>query len=217
MAGNRPARERFEFSLDAGQVAGVTLGSLGALVLAFFLGHALGQRVVVTPVPAPRAAPAASTAPADPLAALDHAPRPDGGESNAALSFHETLTSARPPPDRLPPAAASSPAAPAPVASAVPAAASAAGSAGASGTPGPASRGAWVVQVGSNPDRLEADRIAARFASRGARVTAAEVPGKGRRYRVRIGFFETREAADRYMKELERSTGGKGFYVAPAT
>ncbi|MEI7706425.1 MAG: hypothetical protein WCK73_17705, partial [Deltaproteobacteria bacterium] len=44
MAGNRPARERFEFSLDAGQVAGVTLGSLGALVLAFFLGHALGQR-----------------------------------------------------------------------------------------------------------------------------------------------------------------------------
>ena len=104
MAGNRPAREKFDFSLDARQVAGVILGSLGALGLAFFLGHSLGQSVAERPAAAPRPA-AKAPPPADPLAALDHAPRPDGGEPSAPLSFHESLTSARPPPDRLPPVA----------------------------------------------------------------------------------------------------------------
>jgi cell division protein FtsN len=70
------------------------------------------------------------------------------------------------------------------------------------------------VQVGSTQDRFEAERIAARFASRGPKVSVAEVPGKGRWYRVRLGSFETREAADRYLKDLERSTGAKGFVAA---
>jgi cell division protein FtsN len=72
------------------------------------------------------------------------------------------------------------------------------------------------VQVGSTQDRFEAERIAARFSSRGARVVAGDVPGKGRWYRVRIGTFETREAADRYLRDLERTTGSKGF-VAPSS
>jgi cell division protein FtsN len=68
--------------------------------------------------------------------------------------------------------------------------------------------------VGSTQERSEADRIAARFAGRGARVTVADVPGKGRWYRVRLGSFDTREAADRYLKDLERTTGAKGFVAA---
>ncbi len=280
MAGNRPARERFEFSLDARQVAAVILGSLGALMLAFFLGHTIGQRVGDRPAAIARPAPA--PAPADPLAVLDQAPRPDGGEAPAKLSYHDTLTSPRPPQEALPPvprAAAPEPrSAPAPAAAAppssgpVPAASSAAAppkpadpkaieakaadakAADAKGSepkavaaepprtppaqkpaaapppkstpvaaaavPTPragatASKGAWVVQVGSTQDRSEADRIAARFATRGARVVVAEVPGKGRWYRVRLGSFEARDAADRYLRDLERSTGAKGF-VAPA-
>jgi cell division septation protein DedD len=39
----------------------------------------------------------------------------------------------------------------------------------------------------------------------------ADVPGKGRWYRVRVGSFESREAADRYLKDMEKSTGAKGF------
>ena len=262
MAGNRPARERFDFSLDARQVAGVTLGSLGALGLAFLLGHSTGQRMAERPALAPRPVAPAAVAHADPLAALDQAPRPDGGEPQAPLTFHESLTGARPPPDRLPPGpkvqppvAAPSPvqaqaqgpsgppvqAAPAPapvVAAAAPAARPVAAPAGpavspsapAAVPPAPAAppsaspataaakpappRGGWVVQVGSTQERFEADRIAARYASRGARVTVAEVPGKGRWYRVRLGSFETRDAADRYLKELERSTGAKGFVAA---
>jgi cell division protein FtsN len=65
--------------------------------------------------------------------------------------------------------------------------------------------------VGATQDRAEADRIAARFASRGAKVSIADVPGKGRFYRVRLGSFDTREAADRYLRELQRTSGAKGF------
>jgi DedD protein len=278
MAGNRPARERFEFSLDARQVAAVILGSLGALMLAFFLGHAIGQRVGDRPASIARPAPVPT--PADPLAVLDQAPRPDGGEAPAKLSYHDTLTSPRPPQEALPPvpkaAAPESKVAPAPVGVAppssgpVPAASSAVApprpadpkaveakgpdakgsepkavaaepprvppaqkpaaapappprstpTAAAVAAPAPragatASKGAWVVQVGSTQDRSEAERIAARFATRGARVVVAEVPGKGRWYRVRLGSFEARDAADRYLRDLERSTGAKGF-VAPS-
>jgi DedD protein len=271
MAGNRPARERFEFSLDARQVAAITLGSLVALALAFFLGNALGKRVAERPARA--VASAVPAAPADPLSVLDQAPRPDGGEPAPPLSFHDALTGSKPPPDRLPPAprpqpppaaearpaagptgtaAGASPVPPAPAASAAPAPAAPpsvaearsaatdkaapapAKSAPASPKPAPAKpapspaqakaaaaprlapgKGAFVVQVGSTQERIEADRIAARFATRGAKVTVAEVPGKGRWYRVRLGSFDTREAADRYLRDLERTTGAKGF-VAPA-
>jgi DedD protein len=237
MAGNRPARERFDFSLDSKQVASVILGSLGALGLAFFLGHAIGQRGVDRPAPPARAAAVATQA--DPLAVLDRAPRAGAGEAPAQFSFHETLTSAKPPQDKLPPApkSPSPPAAepkPAPVVAAAPpeakpspqpiAALSPTGpppveakvaatpvSPPAPPRPATSGKGGWVVQVGSTQDRTEADRIAARFATRGARVVVADVPGKGRWYRVRLGSFDTRESADRYLKDLERGTGAKGF------
>jgi len=236
MAGNRPARERFDFSLDSRQVATVILGSLGALGLAFFLGHALGQRVADRPEPPARAVAAAPQA--DPLAVLDQAPRAGGREAPSQFSFHETLTSAKPPQDKLPPGPKMpSPPAPEPKAAPVAAAAPAESkvvpaeskvvpvelkvvpppAAAPPPTPAPPrptaspGKGAWVVQVGSTQDRIEAERIAARFATRGARVVVAEVPGKGRWYRVRLGSFDTREAADRYLRNLELTTGAKGF------
>lgn len=271
MAGNRPARERFDFSLDSRQVAGITLGSLGALALAFLLGLWLGQRVPDRPAAiVPRAEPVPA-APAKGLDAIDQALRPDGGEPAGGDTFHDKLTRPSPPPDQLPPvpkgqAAApvpspAKPAAPAslPVAAAASttAAAAPAGPSGASGPAAdappkgappppsakpvppkapaptarpaappakavppaapkaPAGKGAFTVQVGSTQDRFEAERIATRFASRGARVTSADVPGKGRWYRVRIGAFETKDDAARYLRDLEKSTGTKGF-VAPA-
>jgi cell division septation protein DedD len=237
MAGNRPARERFDFSLDSKQVASVILGSLGALGLAFFLGHAIGRRVVDHPAPTARAVAVAPQA--DPLGALDRAPRAGGGEAPAQFSFHETLTSAKPPQDKLPPGpklpspsppaaapkAAESKAVPQPVAALAPSGPVLVGPVPVEArkvapTPVPppdpprpatSGKGAWVVQVGSTQDRIEAERIAARFATRGARVESADVPGKGRWYRVRLGSFETRESADRYLRDLERGTGAKGF------
>ncbi len=250
MRGNRPARERFEFSLDARQVASVILGALAALGITFFLGYSMGQRVLERP-PAP--APAAGK-PADSLAALDR----DGGGPVSNLSFHDTLTGPRAPPDKLPvpppkasapavagrvsnsaPAGAVSPVSPAPVApvalarpaaaapipeaTAAPAtssgtaappgtaAASAASRPATPPTPRVAHEGAFFVQIGSTQDRFEAERLAIKFRSRGAKVTSADVPGKGRWYRVRIGGFESREAADRSLHDLDKQTGSKAF------
>ena len=252
MTGNRTARERFDFSLDARQVAGVTLGSLGALGLAFLLGHSTGQRMAERPAAPPRAT-AAAPAPAQGLDAFDQATRPDGGEPPPILNAGNDLVRPGPGPDRLPPgpkyqpepkappvpkvqpttAVVPSPGPPGPsvpgvaaapsaalatvvtppaaqVAPPVPVATPTAPPATPAAKPAPA-RGGFVVQVGSTQERFEADRIAAKYASRGARVTVADVPGKGRWYRVRLGSFETRDAADRYLKEFERSTGAKGF------
>ena len=246
MRGNRPARERFEFSLDARQVASVILGALAALGITFFLGYSLAHRVLERPPGAP-VPPARG--PADPLAALDQTARPDGGEPARGFNFHEALTSSKPPPERVQaaqkpatPAAPAKPPSPAPpLAPGAPAAARAApppvpvanaastgAPAGASGPaappappaapqapPVPAAApgrdGAFVVQVGSTTDRFEAERLALRFPGRGAKVTAADVPGKGRWYRVRIGSFKTREAAERYLRDLQRETGSTGF------
>ena len=221
MAGNRPARERFEFSLDASQVAGVILGSLAALGCAFLLGSYLGRKVAERPLPAPvAAAPAAARAAADPLAGLDQAPRPAASDTPAQLTFHETLTSTRPPPDRLPPAQAPAPA-PAKVAeAAAPAPAAVAPAAPPATVPSspkavdPASTG-WFVQLKATQDRADADRTAARFASRGARVVAAEVPEKGLWYRVRIGPYADRRAAERVIGEVEKSTGVRGIVAGP--
>jgi cell division septation protein DedD len=40
------------------------------------------------------------------------------------------------------------------------------------------------------------------------------IPGKGRFYRVRVGSFETKDAAQRYLRDVGRETGAKGI-VAP--
>jgi cell division protein FtsN len=39
------------------------------------------------------------------------------------------------------------------------------------------------------------------------------VPGTGRWYRVKVGSYETREAAERALRELEKS-GAKGFVTS---
>jgi cell division septation protein DedD len=43
----------------------------------------------------------------------------------------------------------------------------------------------------------------------------ADVQGKGRFWRVRVGAFDSREAADRYREDVQRETGAKGF-VTPS-
>ncbi|HSN91797.1 MAG TPA: SPOR domain-containing protein, partial [Anaeromyxobacteraceae bacterium] len=80
--------------------------------------------------------------------------------------------------------------------------------------PAPPPPGTFSVQVGASRDRAEADRIAGKFRSSGARVEEADVPGKGTWYRVRVGSFPTREAAERYLRDLARETGVKGYVAS---
>jgi cell division septation protein DedD len=69
------------------------------------------------------------------------------------------------------------------------------------------------VQLAAAEDRTEAEKLAARFAALQPRVEEALVPGKGRFFRVRVGSFETKDEAQRYLRDVARETGAKGIVV----
>jgi septal ring-binding cell division protein DamX len=72
---------------------------------------------------------------------------------------------------------------------------------------------AFTVQAASMPSRGEADAFASKLRAKGLspQVVSADIPGKGTFYRVRIGRFQSREAADRYLKDFKRETGQSGY------
>lgn len=72
----------------------------------------------------------------------------------------------------------------------------------------------FSVQVGAAQDEAEAKKLADRFKGYQAHIVPVDIPGKGRWYRVRLGSFESRDAADRYLKDLSRETGAKGFVAS---
>jgi DedD protein len=216
----RPS-EKFELALDGRAVASIVVGALVVLAVVFVLGLNVGRQIAVRQTQSARAGD---------LDALDRAPAPPAPAAAEVLTFHDRLTKAPPPrpPPPIPAAVAAAPpphAAP-PPATAEPAAPPPPGGEAAppAGGPDPVapapSRGetppaAWTVQLAAAHDPAEARRIAARFAGLSPRIEEADVPGKGRFHRVRVGGFETREAAERYLRDAERETGAKGF-VTPA-
>jgi cell division septation protein DedD len=69
------------------------------------------------------------------------------------------------------------------------------------------SEGAYTVQVISYETREEADAFAAALRLRGHRafVTTADLPGRGRHFRVRIGPFDALPQAEAYRDSFEAS------------
>lgn len=63
----------------------------------------------------------------------------------------------------------------------------------------------YSVQVGSFPNMKEATRAVERWKEKGypAYMMIADIPDRGRWYRVRLGGFQTRGDADVYLKELK--------------
>lgn len=75
-------------------------------------------------------------------------------------------------------------------------------------SPAPAgSEGAFTLQVVSYEDRAEAERFAEALRARGHRayIAQADVPGRSRSYRVRVGPFGNRREAVEYQKRFELS------------
>jgi cell division septation protein DedD len=72
--------------------------------------------------------------------------------------------------------------------------------------PPPKHLGAFTVQLGASQDRVDAQRLEDRARSAGLRPYLVEVNlgAKGIWYRVRVGAFGSREAAERYRKDVER-------------
>jgi DedD protein len=211
----RPSRERFELSLDGRQVASIVAGALVLLAVVFVLGLTVGKQIALR---------RAEREPAGDLDALDRAPSPPAPVKDEALTFHDRLTKDAPapappePPAPKPsgPAPGATPAPP-PTSAATPAPtpAPASPSGGTPSRPPPAAKPPpakpWTVQLAAAQDRAEAERVATRFSALNPRIEEADVPGKGRFWRVRVGGFDTKDAAERYLRDVARETGAKGF------
>jgi cell division septation protein DedD len=201
MNGRVRPREKFELSLDGRQVASIVVGALVVLAVVFVLGLNVGKQVALRQLEERRGGD---------LDALDRAPSAAPSKPEP-LTFHERLTRESPPPDAAPPApgpSAPAPAAPVPPTPQPPAAEA----------PPPAAEPAraskpWTVQLAASEDRGEAERLASRFSALQPRVEEALVPGKGRFFRVRVGSFETKDEAQRYLRDVARETGAKGIVV----
>lgn len=228
---NGRGREKFELSLDGRQIASIVVGALVILGVVFVLGLNVGKQIAVRQAAAGRGGD---------LEALDHPPPPPASASDDAITFYDRLPKAKPaaPPPAEPkaapalasraeaaaaPALAKEPApaalprpAPLPTVPALTVAASATPKAATAFRPpsAPDKAGAWCVQLAASSSRAEADRLAARFRSLSPRVEAADVPGKGRFFRVRVGSFETKDDAERYRSDVARETGAKGYVTA---
>jgi len=212
-------REKFQLSLDGRQVASVVAGALVLLGVVFVLGLTVGRQLSARRGEAARAGD---------LEALDRAPAAPPARPEP-LTFHDRLTQGTPapppPPDSAPPKPApapppAKPAAPAPAAAPAPSSPPASEPAPApppapkpASTPAakPTSLKPWTVQLAAAEDRGEAERLATRFAALGPRIEEAHVPGKGRFFRVRVGSFETKDAAQKYLRDVARETGAKGI------
>lgn len=79
-----------------------------------------------------------------------------------------------------------------------------------------AAKGNFTLQLSAAPSRAEADRFAGNLKSKGYApyVVEAEVPGKGTWYRVRLGRFASREAAQRYLTDFRRETQLEAFVAS---
>lgn len=213
-------------ALGAGQTAALLAAAVAMLGGAFVLGVTVGRRASVAPA-APAATQAALDRLDDPLAVREE-PAPE-------LKAPQALTDARPiekamplapaklvpPPAPAAPAVASPPAgspapAAAPVAKAPPGKPAAHASpdhqASPDHHPSPDHHAAYAIQVASSPVRADAERIAAKLAGKNPRIVAAEVPGKGRVYRVQVGAFPSHDAATRQLPQLARA-GVRGIVV----
>jgi cell division protein FtsN len=200
-------KDRIEISLDGRQIFFLFFGSAVAACLLFVAGVLVGKRIEQ------RAIASAPAVTEDPLAALDQIDQNE--QSDDGLTFREALVreqkkreeshaaapepSPRPQPEAQQPAAAKPPHAPIPL-PALP---------HLPGAPAPAAEkrpGHFALQVFSANDREKADSFATKIRAAGfaPQVVAAEVPGKGTVYRVRVGDYGSRQAADTARNDFNK-------------
>ena len=237
MRENSKVRERYELSLDGTQVASVVVGALVVLGAVFVLGLNVGKQVAARAQPgagpaddslaaldrpAPRPPPPPEKEPKLSFHdALTKGPAAGAPLPSAAAAVPAVGTALDPLPASAPSASAAAPKAAVPAAPAAPARkaaphpappkdAMASAVARVSGAPETGPSGAFAIQVGATQSEPEARRIQRKFAADGARVAVADLPGKGRWYRVKIGSFATRAEAEHRLASL-KARGVAGF------
>jgi cell division septation protein DedD len=203
-------KDKVELSLDGRQIFFLFFGGAVAACLLFVLGVLVGKRLearalALTPPPVD-----------DPLAALDQLG--DTTSDDESLTFHKALTrdarrepikiasavplipvAARPEP--APETPKETPKAEPPKEAPKPAAAAA---------PAPAAKDAsalhFTLQLSAFPERAGAEEFMRKIQAAGYKpfLVASEIPGKGVFYRVRVGDYSSRQAANDAKGEFER-------------
>jgi cell division septation protein DedD len=74
--------------------------------------------------------------------------------------------------------------------------------------PASASEGAFALQVASLPSRSDAEKVVQKLSSKGYKgyIVAADIPGKGQYFRVKVGSYATREEANKAASSLKQKT-----------
>lgn len=80
----------------------------------------------------------------------------------------------------------------------------------------PAPKGRFTVQIGAYPDKAMAEEEVRNMKRRGyaAFLVATKIPEKGTWYRVRIGSFTNKQAAEKLAAELTAKEGTSSFVTA---
>jgi len=164
--------------------------------------------------PTPAAAPAKAAA-VTPAAVAPPAKSPPA--ASAVASAAKPAPAATPSEDRTRPAEAVSPASEAKTSETITARATPTAAKPAPKPPeATTANGAFTLQLGSSPNREDAERQASRLREKGYApyIVSAEVPGKGTWYRVRMGSFPTKDAATRYLQDFKRETQSEAFVAS---
>jgi cell division septation protein DedD len=235
-------QEKIDLSLERRQVALLAAVALvllgGVFALGVLVGRQLASAALSGPHPAAagdlvaldaqkddaqlpvrQAAPVAAPAPAEPAPrGLTAAANPSPAAGQGALGKaradsaddsgrREEREAKRPADDRVVPPAPK----PATIAAPKPPARAASGPP----APPPKQLGAFTVQLGASQDRVDAQRLEDRARSAGLRPYLVEVDlgPKGIWYRVRVGAFASREAAERFRKDVERELRGSAIVM----
>ncbi len=165
------------------------------------------------PVPQVKATTVSIAPPAAPVApVVTPAPREERTPTSAPREEHASTSS--PPPDAAAAAGSARPATPRAEKTARPEKVAVARPAKKQApVAAPTRKGAYAIQIASLSTRGEAERVAKQNSPRHPRIVQADVPGKGRVYRVVVGSYDSQDSAKRQLAVLTR-TGVTGIVTA---
>lgn len=230
----RPAADRVEIALERGQVTTVLIGSVVALGLVFLLGVVFGSKMVAAserPTDSEIVAEGGATSSSDAPLLTFHDALTSMAEQGAAGSEPTSSSSSsdglresgrkegEEQPSTSAPATSESDtkqekskpaAAPSPEPKTEPPREKPKAQASSKDEP------TFTVQVSSSRDKDDTERLADRLKDAGwdARVVAADIEGRGRWYRVRVGRYATRDEAMRRQAAIQSDFNLSGLVVA---
>jgi DedD protein len=225
-------KEKVQLSLDNRQVASLVVGGLAILGVVFGLGVVVGRKLAPPPLPP-------EIGPADVLAEVDRKAKDPSFDPARDLTYQETLTKPSPA-QASPERSRAQPIAEPPPAFVANEEASRALPRKPEPVPEPAATtnttivnafdrvraqperprvpapGEFTIQVSASQDKFEVDGVVQKLRAAGYSpyVVDAQIPGKGRWYRVRLGHFGTKVDAERYLKDFKRETRSDAIVTA---